>query len=144
MFACEHFACIPDILVIGKGLGGGIMPMAAMIARTDLDIGGEVALGHYTHEKSPVGAAAALATLDVIAEEGLVERSRKLGEHGLDRLRAMAGRQPLLAEARGLGLYFGVEIRRRQHRDGQCTRRGAFSTPASSAASASRSAAAMW
>ena len=111
MFACEHFACVPDILVIGKGLGGGIMPMAAMIARSDLDIGGEVALGHYTHEKSPVGAAAALATLDVIAEEGLVERSRKLGEYGLDRLRAIAARQPLLAEVRGLGLYFGVEIR---------------------------------
>jgi 4-aminobutyrate aminotransferase len=106
MFACEQFGAIPDILVIGKGLGGGIMPMAAVIARTDLDIAPETALGHYTHEKSPVGAAAALATLDVIAEERLVYRARELGRYGLERLSGL----PLLKEARGLGLYFGVEI----------------------------------
>src|SRR5262245_1041278 len=70
MFACEHFGVVPDILVIGKGLGGGIMPMAAMLARASLDVAGDVALGHYTHEKSPVGCAAALATIEVITEEG--------------------------------------------------------------------------
>ena len=110
MLASEHFGAVPDILVVGKGLGGGIMPMAAMIARADLDIAGETALGHYTHEKSPVGAAAALATLDVIAEERLVERARKLGGHGLDRLRAMAAKHPAITDVRGLGLYFGIEI----------------------------------
>jgi 4-aminobutyrate aminotransferase len=79
MFACEHFATTPDILVIGKGLGGGIMPMAAIIARGQLDRAPQTALGHYTHEKSPVGCAAALATLDIIEEEQLVERARELG-----------------------------------------------------------------
>jgi 4-aminobutyrate aminotransferase len=110
MFACEQVGCVPDILVIGKGLGGGIMPMAALIARDDLDVAPESALGHYTHEKSPVGAAAALATLDVIANEGLVERARDLGEYGLARLRTMVEGDDRVREARGLGLYFGVEI----------------------------------
>ena len=109
MFASEHFGCAPDILVIGKGLGGGIMPMAAMIARAELDVAPEAALGHFTHEKSPVGSAAALATLDVIEEEGLVGRAQRLGQHGLDRLAAMAT-APAVGEVRGLGLYFGVEI----------------------------------
>jgi 4-aminobutyrate aminotransferase len=110
MFASEHFGAAADILVIGKGLGGGIMPMAAMIARADLDIAADTALGHYTHEKSPVGAAAALATLDVIADERLVERAHELGGYGLDRLRAIATRHRAITGVRGLGLYFGVEI----------------------------------
>ena len=110
MFACQQFGAVPDILVIGKGLGGGIMPMAAIVARADLDIAPEAALGHYTHEKSPVGAAAALATLDVIEEERLTDRARELGGTGLDRLRDMVARHATLHEARGLGLYFGVEI----------------------------------
>ena len=110
MFACQQFGAVPDILVIGKGLGGGIMPMAAIVARSDLDIAPEAALGHYTHEKSPVGAAAALATLDVIEEERLTDRARELGRAGLDRLRDMVERHSTLHAARGLGLYFGVEI----------------------------------
>ena len=79
MFACEQVGCVPDMLVLGKGLGGGVFPMAAVIARDDLDVAADRALGHYTHEKSPVGCAAALATLDVIRDEGLLERSRELG-----------------------------------------------------------------
>ena len=59
MFTCEHFGVTPDILVIGKGLGGGVMPLAAMIARPGLDVAADRALGHYTHEKSPVACAAA-------------------------------------------------------------------------------------
>jgi 4-aminobutyrate aminotransferase len=110
MFACEHFGVTPDILVIGKGLGGGIMPMAAMIARGDLDIAPQASLGHFTHEKSPVGAAAALATLDVIAEEGLVERARTLGAAHLDRLRDLVARHDFLTEARGIGLVFGIAV----------------------------------
>jgi 4-aminobutyrate aminotransferase len=110
MFVCEQVGACPDILAIGKGLGGGIMPMAAIITRHDLDVVPEGALGHYTHEKSSVGAAAALATLDVIADEGLVERSRELGREGLRRLTALVERCPILTDARGLGLYWGVEV----------------------------------
>ncbi|EJN12649.1 4-aminobutyrate aminotransferase family protein [Bradyrhizobium sp. YR681] len=113
MFVCEQAETAPDILVLGKGLGGGIMPMAAIVARADLDVVPEGALGHYTHEKSPVGCAAALATLDVIAEEGLLAAANVLGAHALERLRSMADRYPLISEVRGAGLYLGVEIGRR-------------------------------
>ena len=77
MFSCEHYGVVPDMLVIGKGLGGGIFPLAALIARDDLDVARDRALGHYTHEKSPVGCAAALATLDIIADEGLLRAPRR-------------------------------------------------------------------
>ena len=109
MFACEHFGVTPDILVLGKGLGGGVMPMAAVVARPELDVAPELALGHYTHEKSPLGAAAALATLNVIEEERLVERSHTLGERALARLRAACRAIPGITECRGLGLMLGVE-----------------------------------
>src|SRR5574337_1988869 len=66
MFAFQHYDVVPDMVVLGKGLGGGAFPMAALLARRDLDVAGDRALGHYTHEKSSVGCAAALATLEVI------------------------------------------------------------------------------
>lgn len=110
LFLCEQTGAVPDILVIGKGLGGGIMPMAAMIGRGDLDVAANVALGHYTHEKSSVGCAAALATLDVIDEDHLVERARHLGAWGLAWLRQRLGGHPAVRDIRGAGLYFGVEL----------------------------------
>lgn len=110
MFVCEHFGVVPDVLVIGKGLGGGVMPMAAVIARRHLDVVPEGAIGHYTHEKSPLGAAAALATLEVIEDEGLVARARTLGPSTLERLMALAAAQPLLGPVRGIGMYWGVEV----------------------------------
>ncbi|MAF12234.1 aspartate aminotransferase family protein [Candidatus Poribacteria bacterium] len=110
MFAYEHDGVDPDILVLGKGLGGGIFPFAAVLARGELDVAPDAALGHYTHEKNPVACAAALATLQVIEEEGLLERSSTLGEHALQRLRAMADRHGVIGEARGRGLLLGVEL----------------------------------
>jgi 4-aminobutyrate aminotransferase len=110
MFCCEHFDLEPDMLVIGKGLGGGVMPMAAVIAREDLDSASEEALGHYTHEKSPVGAAAALATLRCIEEDGLLEHAEQLGRETLHELQAMQRRHPLVGTVRGLGLTFGVDL----------------------------------
>jgi len=112
MFVCEHFDVVPDMLVIGKGLGGGIFPMAALIARQQLDIVGDRALGHYTHEKSSVGCAAALATLDCLEQEKLIESSILLGKHALHRLEAMQAKYPLIHEVRGLGLHLGIELRR--------------------------------
>ncbi|HUH94317.1 MAG TPA: aspartate aminotransferase family protein [Casimicrobiaceae bacterium] len=112
MFAFEHYDVVPDMVVLGKGLGGGVFPMAALVARADLDVAGDRALGHYTHEKSPVGCAAALATLEVIENERLLERSRRLGEHALKRLREFQHRHPLVAEVRGIGLLLGIELER--------------------------------
>ena len=110
MFACEHYGVVPDMLVLGKGLGGGIMPLAALIARDGLDVAADRALGHYTHEKSPVGCAAALAAIQYIEEHGLLERARDLGRHALDRLHAMQARHRLIGDIRGLGLLLGVEL----------------------------------
>ena len=110
MFAIEHYGVVPDMLVLGKGLGGGVFPMAALIAREGLDVAAERALGHYTHEKSSVGCAAGLATLEVIDDENLLERSQRLGMHALDRLRDLQRRLPAIGDVRGIGLLLAIEL----------------------------------
>jgi 4-aminobutyrate aminotransferase len=119
MFMCEQAGAVPDILVIGKGLGGGVMPMAAMIGRGDLDVAPHAAIGHYTHEKSPAGCAAALAVLDVIAEEDLIRRAGRMGEAWLARLRASFSGHPAVRDVRGAGLYFGIELQDHAGETGQ-------------------------
>jgi 4-aminobutyrate aminotransferase len=111
LFAYEPYGIVPDMVVLGKGLGGGVFPMAALIAREGLDIAGERALGHYTHEKSPVGCAAALAALEVIEEEKLLARSRTLGERALVRLKMMKQKFSSIADVRGIGLLLGIELK---------------------------------
>jgi 4-aminobutyrate aminotransferase len=110
MFACEQYGIVPDILVIGKGLGGGVLPLAALIARARLEVAGDRALGHYTHEKNPVACAAALATLEYIESRGLLAHARDLGRYALDRMRAMMNRHPLIGDVRGVGLLLGMEL----------------------------------
>ena len=109
-FAHEHEGAVPDIVVLGKALGGGVLPIAAAIARPDLDVCGEFAIGHYTHEKNPVTARAALATIGIIEEEGLAERAAELGRSALDRLREFECSQAVVRDVRGRGLLIGVEI----------------------------------
>ncbi|KIC31416.1 (R)-1-hydroxy-2-aminoethylphosphonate ammonia-lyase [Leisingera sp. ANG-S5] len=110
MFSFQHDGIVPDILTLGKSLGGGILPIAACVARRDLDVCGDFAIGHYTHEKNPVTARAALTTLQIIEEEGLVERSADLGRRALERLRDALGQVAIVGDIRGRGLMFGVEI----------------------------------
>ncbi|MEO2024191.1 MAG: aspartate aminotransferase family protein [Pirellulaceae bacterium] len=110
MFCCEHAQVVPDMLIIGKGLGGGVMPMAAAIVRAELDLVADRALGHYTHEKSPLGAAAALATIGVIESDQLLERAVELGHHAMERLRQLQHQQALVADVRGLGLALAIEL----------------------------------
>ncbi|MCS0500869.1 (R)-1-hydroxy-2-aminoethylphosphonate ammonia-lyase [Ancylobacter mangrovi] len=109
-FASEHDGVTPDIIVLGKALGGGILPIASVIARHDLDVAGDYAIGHYTHEKNPVTTRAALTTLAIIREEGLVERADELGAHAMGRMRDLMARTPHIGDVRGRGLLFGVEI----------------------------------
>lgn len=110
MFACEHYGIVPDILCIGKGLGGGIFPLAALIVREDLDIMRDRALGHYTHEKNPVACAAGLATLDCLLEDGLIDNARRVGDHAMRRMRKMQERYEIVGDVRGLGLLLGIEL----------------------------------
>jgi 4-aminobutyrate aminotransferase len=110
MFNFENFGVVPDMLVIGKGLGGGILPLAAVIVRDDLDVAADRALGHYTHEKNPVLCAAALATIDYIEKHALVAHARELGRYTLERLQEMQERHPLIGDVRELGLFLGIEL----------------------------------
>ncbi|GMV99374.1 MAG: aspartate aminotransferase family protein [Candidatus Hydrogenedentota bacterium] len=112
MFACEHYGIVPDILVIGKGLGGGVLPLAAMITRDDLDIAGDHSLGHYTHEKNPVLCAAGLATIAYLEEHRLVDRAAELGEYAAVALNSLRERHAIIGGVRGLGLLLGVELNR--------------------------------
>ncbi len=110
MFAFEHDGVAPDIVTLGKALGGGVLPIAACVARTDLDVCGDFAIGHYTHEKNPVTARAALTTIEIIEEEGLVARAAELGDHAMGRLSKELAGSPVVGDIRGRGLMFGVEI----------------------------------
>ncbi len=110
MFAFEHDEVIPDIVTLGKALGGGILPIAACLARRDLDVCGDFAIGHYTHEKNPVTARAALTTLEIIEEEGLVARADRLGRFAMEVLQDNLAGLPVVGDIRGRGLMIGVEI----------------------------------
>tara|TARA_R110002124_G_scaffold49060_12_gene144316 strand:+ start:16338 stop:17741 length:1404 start_codon:yes stop_codon:yes gene_type:complete len=110
MFACEHDDVVPDILVMGKALGGGILPIAAVLARPHLDVAGGYAFGHYTHEKNPVTTCAALTTIQIIEDEGLVEAAATLGAYALERLREMQHKHRTIGDVRGRGFLFGAEL----------------------------------
>jgi 4-aminobutyrate aminotransferase len=110
MFACQTFDVIPDILTIGKGIGGGVVPFAAIIAHTDLDVAPEKGIGHYTHEKNPVAAAAGLATIDIIETQNLPQRAVEMGNYALKRLQDMQNDHPLIGDVRGVGLVLGLDL----------------------------------
>lgn len=111
-FAFEHYDVIPDMVVLGKGLGGGVFPLAALIAREELNVASHTALGHYTHEKNPVACAAGLATLDIIRDEKLVDHAKSMGELLMKGLNELRPQQKLIGEVRGVGLLVGVELLR--------------------------------
>jgi 4-aminobutyrate aminotransferase len=111
MFTCEHYDVVPDLLVIGKGLGGGIFPLAALIAREDLNrVMADKTLGHYTHEKNPVACASGLAAIEIIESEGLLENARVMGEYAFGRMLDMMNAHRLIGDVRGLGLLMGMEL----------------------------------
>ena len=107
-FAYEHERIRPDGLILGKALGGGILPVSAFVGRQDImDVFTPGSHGS-TFGGNPIAAAVGLESLKVIRDEGLVERSCKLGAHLLARLRAI--RSPALKEVRGRGLWVGAEF----------------------------------
>ncbi len=110
MFACDHDQVEPDILVMGKALGGGILPLAAVLAQPELDIAGDYAFGHYTHEKNPVSARAGLTTIEIIEDEDLVQNAATIGEWALGRLNEMKQRNKVIGDIRGRGFLLGIEL----------------------------------
>jgi len=110
MFAFEHFDIEPDIICLGKGFGGGIIPFAAMIARDSYNVAQDISLGHYTHEKSPLGSVAALATINYIENKNLLQ---KVADNALwfgDELLKLKELFPIIGDVRGLGLLWGIEL----------------------------------
>jgi ornithine--oxo-acid transaminase len=107
-FAFEHENVRPDGIIVGKALGGGVLPVSAFVARREvMDVFTPGSHGS-TFGGNPLAAAVGLEALHVIREEGLVERSRVLGAYMLGRLRAI--KSPALKAVRGLGLWVGAEI----------------------------------
>jgi len=107
-FAFEHENVRPDGIIVGKALGGGVLPVSAFVARREvMDVFTPGSHGS-TFGGNPLAAAVGLEALHVIREEGLVERSRVLGAYMLERLRAI--KSPVLKAVRGLGLWVGAEI----------------------------------
>ncbi|MCW8346910.1 aspartate aminotransferase family protein [Vibrio sp. ZSDZ65] len=109
-FTYQAFDIEPDILCIGKGLGGGLVPIAAMVTKEKYNTAAEISLGHYTHEKSPIGCAAALATMEAIEHDQLLEKTRADGEFVKARLTQMKATYPVIGDVRGIGLLWGVEL----------------------------------
>lgn len=108
MFAGEHFGVVPDMTLIGKALGGTALPLAAVIADERLNCSPELNLHYYTHDKNPLTAAAGLATLNVLVDEGLCQRSAQLGVEYLPKLERIVTASGLIQDVRGVGLMFGV------------------------------------
>lgn len=110
MFAFENFGIEPDIICLGKGLGGGIIPFAAMVARDNYNVAQDISLGHYTHEKSPLGSVAALATINYIEEENLLQKVLDDGLWIHNELNLLKKQFPIIGDIRGLGLLWGIEL----------------------------------
>ena len=110
MFGFEHYAIEPDMVCLGKGLGGGIFPMAALIARDEYNIASDVSLGHFTHEKSPLGCVAGKAVIDYIKQHRILDKVTDDELFLRRELTAMKDRHPLIGDVRGLGLLWGIEL----------------------------------
>jgi ornithine--oxo-acid transaminase len=108
--ACEHENVKPDGVILGKALGGGMLPVSALVGTEDLMQ--VFAPGDHgsTFGGNPLAAAVGLAALDVLFEEGLIERSAEQGAHLLARLSTV--RSPLIRDVRGRGLFIGIEVDR--------------------------------
>ncbi len=108
--ACEHENVKPDGVILGKALGGGLLPVSALVGTEDLMQVFTPGDHGSTFGGNPLAAAVGLAALDVLFEEGLIERSAEMGAHLLARLETV--RSPLIREVRGKGLFVGVEVDR--------------------------------
>jgi len=110
IFAFEHFGIQPDILTLGKGLGGGIMPLAAVIANENLDVGQNTSLGHYTHEKSPLAAAAGLGVLEFIEKGNILNKVNDDSQFIKKKLLSLKDKYKVIGDVRGMGMLWGIEL----------------------------------
>ncbi len=110
MFAFEHYGIEPDILCLGKGLGAGVIPIAAMITKDEYNIASDISLGHYTHEKSPLGAAAGIAMLEYMEQNNLLAETIIKESYLKIELNKLKEKYTVIGDIRGIGLLWGIEL----------------------------------
>jgi 4-aminobutyrate aminotransferase len=109
MWAYEHWPVEPDLLVIGKGISGGSMPIAAVAARGDITERADAYVAS-TYSGHPAACMAGLKTLEILKRDRLFDHATTLGERGLVRLRGMLAKYPAIGDVRGKGLWLAVEF----------------------------------
>jgi 4-aminobutyrate aminotransferase len=109
-FTYQAYGIEPDMLCIGKGLGGGLVPIAAMVTKDKYNTAEQISMGHYTHEKSPIGCAAALATMEAIEQGGLLDKAKADSQFMREKLLEMKAKYPVIGDVRGIGMLWGIEL----------------------------------
>ncbi|WP_199479340.1 aspartate aminotransferase family protein [Vibrio harveyi] len=109
-FTYQAYDIEPDMLCIGKGLGGGLVPIAAMVTKDKHNTAEQISMGHYTHEKSPIGCAAALATMEAIEQDGLLDKAKADSQFMREKLLEMKAKYPVIGDVRGIGMLWGIEL----------------------------------
>lgn len=110
LLACQHEGVTPDGLMLGKALGGGMLPVSLFLARREVMQVFTPGDHGSTFGGNPIASAVGLAALDTLIDERLIERAATVGAHLLDRLSAI--KNPIIREVRGRGLFAGVELHR--------------------------------
>lgn len=108
MFCFQHENILPDLLVLGKALGGGLLPVSAVVGKRSIISLFKPGSHGSTFGGNPLAAAVGLEALSVLEEEGMVENSAKLGDYMMEQLRGI--NSPLIREVRGKGLWIGVDF----------------------------------
>ncbi|EHR7857618.1 aspartate aminotransferase family protein [Vibrio parahaemolyticus] len=109
-FTYQAYDIEPDMLCIGKGLGGGLVPIAAMVTKDKYNTAEQISMGHYTHEKSPIGCAAALATMEAIEQDSLLDKAKVDSQFMREKLLEMKAKYPVIGDVRGIGMLWGIEL----------------------------------
>jgi 4-aminobutyrate aminotransferase-like enzyme len=110
MFAVEHVGVVPDLMTVAKALGNGL-PIAALVGSQRVMSAWHPGEHGSTYGGNPIACAAAIAVLETIEREHLLERATTLGTRAVARMRGWQAWAPSLREVRGLGLWIGVEFR---------------------------------
>jgi ornithine--oxo-acid transaminase len=110
LLACQHDGVKPDGVMLGKALGGGLLPVSLFLARREVMDVFKPGDHGSTFGGNPIAAAVGLAALETLIDEKLIERAARVGAHLLDRLGSI--RSPIIREVRGRGLFAGVELDR--------------------------------
>ena len=111
-FACEHWNVVPDIMTLAKGINNAALPLGATMVRKPIAdfMEDHMFYGGLTQFGNPISCAAAIASIQIYQEEGLIENSRVLGNKLLGELEKMKQKHPSIGDVRGLGIFAAIEF----------------------------------